>query len=658
MERLMKARFHMAALVAACIASAPTHAGSVLTQGQLNAELGQSCAAQGKAPPCITAAQMSDLISSAAPRLVTGSVVAAGTAQGTATALIGQTSDVTTVPAGSGVALPPAVAGQVDVVCDSGVNQLLVYPASGAAIGSLAANLPVTVPAGQCAQFSAISATAWRNTIVVSPVASAPGFYVSPSGSDTNAGTRASPFSTLGKCQTAIRGAGFGTPPVPKTCYLMSGTYNLSTGLTLDYRDAGETWTYDPADGINSPSLTQTGCSGAGCIYFTLNTGADNVTITGLTATGASILYHGSCFGAPSNEAVFVLSNVGSSTPTNALAPNNTTITYNVLNSFDCGVALVHAYNPVVSFNRMSTTSYAGAMCLACIGLAQQTIWQGNVFYDLNAGGSIGTNAYGISFTLDWPNTNPTTNFTGLNNLAFNSTWVCFDNHGGSKIFWINNLCIEGPGATGGGGSIASHGIYPNGPGITDVQLIGNIIDLGTGANQPGTALYVVEGSDYHNNNFITCDTGYCNLSNNIELLSATKGWGFPDYISPIISQSNNTGNIDPEQVSTIRFVATGNCGSATSCTMTHGQANAVVGTLVVNMSNTYWSFPIPPGSLSIGGNNLGQFVICNQNQICQPAAGGAANTYSDFSITATLHGMLGSPALGAASGALLITLN
>jgi hypothetical protein len=62
-------------------------------------------------------------------------------------------------------------------------------------------------------------------------------------------------------------------------------------------------------------------------------------------------------------------------------------------------------------------------------------------------------------------------------------------------------------------------------------------------------------------------------------------------------------------------------------------------------MSNTYWSFPIPPGTLSISGANSGGFVICNGNQVCQSASGTAIGTYgADVAIIATLHGMNGSP--------------
>jgi hypothetical protein len=136
-----------------------TPAGSILTQGALNAELGTSCAAQGKPAPCITPAQMSDLVTTAVP-LVSSGISAAGNSQGTATALTGQMNTVATVAAGAGVVLPSPVAGQEVFVSNQGANPLTVYPPTGAAIDVLAANAPVTVAVGATAELIAVSATA------------------------------------------------------------------------------------------------------------------------------------------------------------------------------------------------------------------------------------------------------------------------------------------------------------------------------------------------------------------------------------------------------------------------------------------------------------------------------------------------------------------
>jgi hypothetical protein len=75
-------------------------------------------------------------------------------------------------------------------------------------------------------------------------------FYVSPTGSDGNSGTSAaSPFATLARAQTAVRGALGSSAPV--TVNLAGGDYQLSSPLTLTPADSGSpgapvTWQAEP----------------------------------------------------------------------------------------------------------------------------------------------------------------------------------------------------------------------------------------------------------------------------------------------------------------------------------------------------------------------------------------------------------------------------
>ena len=162
----------LAAFSLALIQAAAAHAGSVLTQSQLNAELGTSCAAQGKTAPCIAPAQMSDFITTAVPAVVTG-ISAAGSSQSGATGLTGQVDDVATVAQGTGVSLPSPVAGQVVTVCNEGAHPLRVYPSSGVSIGPLAANAYVALPApaasNSCRDFDALSSTVWKELPLGAP---------------------------------------------------------------------------------------------------------------------------------------------------------------------------------------------------------------------------------------------------------------------------------------------------------------------------------------------------------------------------------------------------------------------------------------------------------------------------------------------------------
>jgi len=94
-------------------------------------------------------------------RSVSASVSAAGTVQGNATALTTEFNRVSTVVSGSGVVLPTATAGMAIAIVNSSANSLLVYPASGAAINSLATNAGYSHVTLATLQYIAISSTQW-----------------------------------------------------------------------------------------------------------------------------------------------------------------------------------------------------------------------------------------------------------------------------------------------------------------------------------------------------------------------------------------------------------------------------------------------------------------------------------------------------------------
>jgi hypothetical protein len=166
----MMTRFTLALLALLPVWAGAAWAGSILTNAQLQAEMGQTCVQQGKPSPCVGPAQFSDLIASAAPGAVNAAVTAAGTTQGTATPLNVQINDVTSVLAGSGVMLPVPVVGQPNFVCNDGANSLLVYPPTGVTIGTASANIPVPVATGQCLSFLAISPTVYKQQLAQTAV--------------------------------------------------------------------------------------------------------------------------------------------------------------------------------------------------------------------------------------------------------------------------------------------------------------------------------------------------------------------------------------------------------------------------------------------------------------------------------------------------------
>ena len=71
---------------------------------------------------------------------------------------------MSTVASGAGVVLPTAVAGMVLTITNTSANSLLVYPASGAQVNSLAANAAFTQVANATLKFVAPTTTQWYTT--------------------------------------------------------------------------------------------------------------------------------------------------------------------------------------------------------------------------------------------------------------------------------------------------------------------------------------------------------------------------------------------------------------------------------------------------------------------------------------------------------------
>lgn len=91
----------------------------------------------------------------------TNTISAAGTTQGTATALTTMHSRVTTTGANSGVKLPYAVSGMQCTVINAGANPLRIYPDTGAAIDGGSANAAIIAAPSEIIGFTAYSNTVW-----------------------------------------------------------------------------------------------------------------------------------------------------------------------------------------------------------------------------------------------------------------------------------------------------------------------------------------------------------------------------------------------------------------------------------------------------------------------------------------------------------------
>jgi len=86
-------------------------------------------------------------------------ISAAGTTQGTATALTNTLNGLGTVAAGAGVVLYAGSAGDCQIVYNGGANPVNVYPPSGASINQMAANIPHSLPRNTACEYWFFSAT-------------------------------------------------------------------------------------------------------------------------------------------------------------------------------------------------------------------------------------------------------------------------------------------------------------------------------------------------------------------------------------------------------------------------------------------------------------------------------------------------------------------
>ena len=204
----------------------------------------------------------------------TTGISAAGASQGTATALLADVNNVTTVAAGAGVILSTTQVGSYITILNSGANALLVYPPVGGTIDGQATNIPISVPVSQVWSGSAIASLTWETLVApIYPVANQTTVTYSNGGIATGlSSTAIMPGSlTLGTGSTTLSPLKF-----------ISGTLNTTaTAGVFEY------------DGANS-YITNDTTSGRGLIpaeqFFYLSaTGTNITTIANFFGTTSNI---------------------------------------------------------------------------------------------------------------------------------------------------------------------------------------------------------------------------------------------------------------------------------------------------------------------------------------------------------------------------------
>jgi hypothetical protein len=334
-------------------------------------------------------------------------------------------------------------------------------------------------------------------------------YYVSPTGSDSNAGTLAAPFATLGKAQTAMRAGSI------KTTYLRGGTYSLSpvvpsgqfpAGLTRTYlyltsADNGETWQFFPPDGVNTAVLD--GGSSAICQtssavdYGFWIEGGSNITIDGLLFdhfTFAGINVHGgSSFygnwetivnqGTADSDVIEnnLFENIWNGNPISACGGANPwPPVVSQDNAFGGGVGVLGAVtNLTITHNAILTTQgpgidtqvFSSSDTVANLTVSYNFIYNANVSdhdngcvhiyaatfpsatsgvtyknnYVRDCGGTYGGGLDARSIYVD----DAASGIVVSGNVVAGHTSVCFNYHGGNTNNVTGNICDMGDGALG-----------------------------------------------------------------------------------------------------------------------------------------------------------------------------------------------------------------
>lgn len=177
----------------------------------------------------------------------TATVAAAGSTQGTATALTKSYNVVTPVASSTGVALPtPPAAGLRVVVINKGANTLNVYPATGGAIDAASTNTAVTLPVNGAATYQAASTTQWYtvnpNTVGGSGISITYGngqtsVALSTPVSPSNGGTGTTSTPTTGQVLVATSGGVY----TPATVASGTGISTTTGSGTLQINNTGVT---------------------------------------------------------------------------------------------------------------------------------------------------------------------------------------------------------------------------------------------------------------------------------------------------------------------------------------------------------------------------------------------------------------------------------
>jgi hypothetical protein len=363
-----------------------------------------------------------------------------------------------------------------------------------------------------CLAKAQVGQTLWT-PVLQSGFVPAPAFYVATAaggGSDSNAGTLASPFLTLGKCQTAMQGSS----GAKLTCYIRAGTYHPTgqttcAGNILDFTssDNGETWSYYPPDGVDTAIIDgNASSSSTGYENMFQWDNATNITVNGLQfqhSCQAAIWINGYS-GGNSNGAIIKNNLIHDGYDIGVViegAAQNGTIANNEIYNFVASAiqAISYSGSPqglltglVVSNNFTLNTCTNGIDCGAIylndVALSGATGEIVEVNYAVNCGAS--GSGKGKCYYLDDSQSNATV--TG--NVCTGTFFACFEINGGTNNSLTKNIGdLE---------SVGSIDVY-NAPGSGTNTYSSNILVAGSNSTQngwggTGSGTKVIEHNQYY----------------------------------------------------------------------------------------------------------------------------------------------------------------
>lgn len=147
---------------------------------------------------------------------------AAGTTQGTATAIAAGITHVSTAASGTGVVLPTSTAGISCTIHNRGANALLVYPPVSSSIDALAANAGFSLATATSQTFNCLTGTTWY---------SVGGGSFAPLASPTFTGVPAAPTASVGTDTTQLATTAFVMAAVKQIPFTAQNTaYTLVAG--------------------------------------------------------------------------------------------------------------------------------------------------------------------------------------------------------------------------------------------------------------------------------------------------------------------------------------------------------------------------------------------------------------------------------------------